>query len=38
MRDVQAGTRTVMIVESRSLDTGLKDSFFTEAELTRGGP
>src|SRR5690242_6085119 len=38
MRDVQAGTRTVMAVESRSLDSGLKDSFFTEAELTRGGP
>ena len=37
MRDVQAGTRTVMVVESRSLDTGLKASFFTEAELTRGG-
>jgi hypothetical protein len=38
MRDVQAGTRTVMVVEQRSLDTGLTDSFFTEAELTRGGP
>jgi outer membrane lipoprotein-sorting protein len=38
MRDVQAGTRTIMVVESRSLDTGLKDSFFTEAELIRGGP
>jgi Outer membrane lipoprotein-sorting protein len=38
MRDVQAGTRTVMVVESRSLDTGLKDSAFTEAELIRGGP
>ena len=37
MHDVQAGTRTVLIVESRSLDKGLKDSFFTEAELTRGG-
>ncbi len=38
MRDVQAGTRTVMVVEQRSLDTGLTDSFFTEAELTRGRP
>jgi outer membrane lipoprotein-sorting protein len=38
MRDVQAGTRTVMVVEQRALDTGLKDSFFTEAELTRGRP
>jgi hypothetical protein len=37
MRDVQAGTRTLMVVEQRSLDTGLTDSFFTEAELTRGG-
>jgi outer membrane lipoprotein-sorting protein len=37
MRDVQAGTRTVMAIEGRSLDTGLKDSSFTEAELTRGG-
>jgi hypothetical protein len=37
MRDVQRATRTVMLVESHSIDTGLKDSFFTEAELTRGG-
>ena len=37
MHDVQAGTRTVMQVEKRSLDTGLKEGFFTEAELTRGG-
>ena len=36
MRDVQAGTRTVLLAERRVLDTGLKDSFFTEAELTRG--
>jgi hypothetical protein len=35
MHDVQAGTRTVLLVESRALDRGLKDSFFTEAELTR---
>jgi Outer membrane lipoprotein-sorting protein len=38
MRDVQTGTRTVMVVENRSLDTGLTDGFFTEAQLTRGGP
>jgi hypothetical protein len=37
MHDVQAGTRTVMLVESRHLTRGLKESFFTEAELTRGG-
>lgn len=37
MRDVQGGTRTVMIVERRRLDTGLGDSFFTETELRRGG-
>jgi outer membrane lipoprotein-sorting protein len=37
MRDVQAGTRSVMVVEARSLDTGLTDSFFTEVELTRSG-
>jgi hypothetical protein len=38
MRDVQAGTWTLMVVEDRALDTGLADSFFTEAELTRGRP
>ncbi len=37
MRDLQAGTRTIVLVESRELDKGLRDSFFTEAELTRGG-
>ena len=37
MRDVEAGTRTVLVAERRELDTGLKDNFFTEAELTRGG-
>jgi hypothetical protein len=37
MHDVQAGTRTVVAVENRALDKGLKESFFTEAELTRGG-
>jgi len=38
MRDVQAGTRTVVQTESRSLDKGLRDSFFSEAELVRGRP
>ena len=37
MQDVQNGTRTVMIVERRAVDRGLKDDFFTEVELTRGG-
>jgi hypothetical protein len=37
MHDVQDGTRTVVIMERRALDTGLNDSFFTESELTRGG-
>jgi hypothetical protein len=38
MRDVRAGTRTVLRVETRSLDRGLPDRFFTEAELVRGRP
>ena len=38
MRDTQAGTRTVTVVEKRSLDRGLKESFFSEAELVRGRP
>lgn len=37
MHDVQAGTRTVVLVENRALDKGLKEGFFTEDELTRGG-
>jgi len=37
MRDVQNGTTTVIVVESRTVDRGLKEDFFTEAELTRGG-
>jgi hypothetical protein len=37
MHDVQRGTRTVVSNQSRGLDKGLKDAFFTEAELTRGG-
>jgi outer membrane lipoprotein-sorting protein len=37
MRDVQNGTTTIIVVEGRAVDRGLKDDFFTEAELTRGG-
>lgn len=36
MHDVQAGTRTIVLTQSRALDKGLKDTFFTEAELVRG--
>jgi Outer membrane lipoprotein-sorting protein len=36
MRDVQAGTRTVMVAEKRALNTGLDERVFTETELTRG--
>jgi outer membrane lipoprotein-sorting protein len=35
MRDVQNGTRTLVVVESREANTGLKDGFFTETELIR---
>jgi hypothetical protein len=35
MQDVQNGTKTILQVESRRINLGLKDSFFTEAELTR---
>jgi hypothetical protein len=38
MHDIQAGSRTVVIVENRAVDRGLKESFFTEVQLTRGGP
>jgi len=37
MHDVQAGTKTVVTVEQRAVDKGLRDDFFSEAELTRGG-
>jgi outer membrane lipoprotein-sorting protein len=37
MQDVQDGTKTVVVVERRAVDRGLKDEFFSEAELTRGG-
>ncbi|HET7343014.1 MAG TPA: outer membrane lipoprotein-sorting protein [Methylomirabilota bacterium] len=35
MRDVQAGTRTVITIESRAINRGLTDDFFTETELIR---
>jgi RPA family protein len=35
MHDVQQGTRTLVTVESRSVNRGLKDDFFTETELIR---
>ena len=38
MHDVQAGTRTEVIIEKYALDTGLKESFFSEVELARGDP
>jgi beta-galactosidase beta subunit len=37
MADVQGGTKTITLIEKRAVDKGLKDSMFTEAELTRGG-
>jgi len=35
MQDVRNGTRTVLVIEGRVIDRGLKEDFFTEAELTR---
>jgi Outer membrane lipoprotein-sorting protein len=35
MHDVQQGTRTLVTVESRAVNRGLKDDFFTETELIR---
>ena len=37
MHDVQQGTKTIVVVQSRAVERGLKEDFFTEAELTRGG-
>ncbi|WP_447975237.1 outer membrane lipoprotein-sorting protein [Nitrospira sp. Kam-Ns4a] len=37
MRDVQAGTRTVVTIEARAHDKGLKESLFTASALERGG-
>jgi outer membrane lipoprotein-sorting protein len=35
MQDVQHATRTVVTVESRAVNRGLRDDFFSEAELIR---
>ena len=35
MQDVQAGTRTVVSIEARAINRGLRDDFFTETELIR---
>jgi hypothetical protein len=35
MQDVQNGGRTVVIVEARAINRGLRDEFFSEAELIR---
>jgi Outer membrane lipoprotein-sorting protein len=37
MHHVQDGSRTIMRVQRRTLNSGLKETFFTELELTRGG-
>ena len=37
MHDVQSNGRTILTLEKRALDAGLKDSLFTETELAREG-
>ena len=37
MHDVQAGSKTLVVIEKRELDKGLKESLFTETELARAG-
>jgi outer membrane lipoprotein-sorting protein len=37
MHDVQSNGRTVLTLEKRALDAGLKESLFTETELAREG-
>ena len=37
MANEQSGNRTILIVESRAVDKGLKEDLFTEAEMLRGG-
>ncbi len=37
MVNEQNGNRTILVVESRAVDKGLKEDLFTEAELLRGG-
>ncbi len=36
MHDLEAGTRTILVVESRAVDKGLRESLLTEAGLTQG--
>jgi len=38
MHDLEAGTRTILVVEQRAVDRGLKESLLTETGLTQGGP
>jgi fatty acid desaturase/outer membrane lipoprotein-sorting protein len=38
MHDLEAGTRTILVVEHRAVDKGLKESLLTETGLTQGGP
>lgn len=37
MRDMQAGSKTLVVIETRAQDKGLKESLFTAAALERGG-
>jgi len=37
MANRQNGNRTILVIESRRVDAGLPENFFTEAELMRGG-
>jgi len=37
MHDVQAGTKTIVTIEKRELEKGLKAGMFTETELARAG-
>ena len=37
MHDVEAGTRTILLVEGRAVDKGLRENLLTEAGLTQGG-
>lgn len=37
MRDVREDTKTIVVVESRAINRGLKESLFTEAALIREG-
>jgi hypothetical protein len=35
MQDVRNGTKTLVVIEKRAVDRGLKEDFFTEAELVK---